>query len=104
VEYGEDRIREWSKRYGGHAAMVVLDGRTGREKLSIAIPAPADDSFAFADLTGRGRREDFVVKDRYWNMWGVASSGEVLWQAQIIANSRAPVITAQYNSAFSKGM
>jgi hypothetical protein len=79
VEYGEDRIRELAKRYGGNATMVVLDGRTGQEKVSFAIPAPADDSFAFADLTGRGRREDFVVKDRYWNMWGIARSGDVLW-------------------------
>jgi hypothetical protein len=58
----------------------VLDGRTGREKTSFPIPAPADDSFLFADLTGRGRREDFVVKDRYWTMWGIARTGEVLWR------------------------
>ena len=59
--------------------MLVLDGRTGREKGSFALPAPADDSFLLADLTGRGRREDVVVKDRYWNMWGVSHDGQVLW-------------------------
>lgn len=80
VEYGDDRIREWARKYGGHATLVVLDGRTGREKTTIALPAPADDSLAFADLTGRGRPEDFIVKDRYWNMWGVARTGEVLWK------------------------
>jgi len=59
--------------------MGVLDGRTGAQKTTLPIPAPADDCFLFADLTGRGRREDLVVKDRYWNMWGVSHEGSVLW-------------------------
>lgn len=71
--------RERAERYEGDATMVVLDGRTGREKKRFPIPAPADDCFLFADLTGRGRRQDFVVKDRYWNMWGVSFEGKVLW-------------------------
>ncbi len=73
-------IRERAPRYEGNATMVVLDGRTGREKAHFPLPAPADDSFLFADLTGRGRREDLVVKDRYWNLWGVSHEGKVLWQ------------------------
>jgi hypothetical protein len=72
-------IRERAPRYEGNATMLVLDGRTGKEKTHFALPAPADDSFLFADLTGRGRREDLVVKDRYWNMWGVAHDAKVLW-------------------------
>jgi hypothetical protein len=72
-------IRERAPRYEGNATMMVLDGRTGREKTHFALPAPADDSFLFADLTGRGRREDLVVKDRYWNLWGVAHDAKVLW-------------------------
>jgi len=60
--------------------MHVLDGRTGEEKDRFSLPAPADDCFLFADLTGRGRRADLVVKDRYWNMWGVSHEGEVLWK------------------------
>ena len=72
-------VRERADRYEGNATMLVLDGRTGQEKTSFALPAPADDCFLFADLTGRGRREDLVVKDRYWNMWGVSHQGEVLW-------------------------
>ncbi|MBM3277509.1 MAG: hypothetical protein FJY95_05440 [Candidatus Handelsmanbacteria bacterium] len=79
IEYGELRIRERAKRYEGDAWMVVLEAASGREKSRFPIPAPADDSFLFADLTGRGRRQDLVVKDRYWNMWGVAFAGEVLW-------------------------
>lgn len=80
--WGEEKYRERGKRYGGLATLVVLDGRTGREKTSFAIPAPADDCIVFADLVGRGRAEDFVVKDRYWNMWGVSRTGETLWHWQ----------------------
>lgn len=80
IVWGERGIREHAKRYEGDATMVVLDALTGREKRTFALPAPADDSFLFADLTGRGRREDLVVKDRYWNMWGVSHAGEVLWR------------------------
>lgn len=79
-EYGGEMICERAHRYEGTATMVVLDGRTGREKTSFPVPAPADDSFAFADLTGRGRREDLVVKDRYWTMWGISGSGNLLWR------------------------
>jgi hypothetical protein len=46
---------------------------------TFALPAPADDSFLFADLTGRGRRQDLVVKDRYWNLWGISFEGQTLW-------------------------
>jgi hypothetical protein len=72
-------VRERAFKYEGHATMIVLDGETGREKAALPLPAGADDCFLFADLTGRGRREDLVVKDRYWNAWGVAHDGKVLW-------------------------
>ena len=72
-------VRERAPRYEGDATMIVLDGRTGKEKTRFSLPAPADDSFLFADLTGRGRREDLVVKDRYWNVWGVSHDAKVLW-------------------------
>jgi hypothetical protein len=71
--------RERAARYEGKATMVVLDATTGQEKRQFAIPAPADDCFIFADLTGRGRRQDLVVKDRYWNVWGVSAEGQELW-------------------------
>lgn len=76
------RVRERASRYEGDATMVILDCRTGKEKGMLALPAPADDCFLFADLTGRGRREDLVVKDRYWNMWGVTHDGQTLWNWQ----------------------
>jgi len=73
-------FRGRAKRYAGTATMVVLDGLTGREKTSFPIPAPADDRILFADLTGRGRREDFVLKDTYGeNLYGLSRNGELLW-------------------------
>jgi hypothetical protein len=77
--YDGHSVRERAARYEGHATMAILDGATGREKGRFDLPAPADDCFLFADLTGRGRREDLVVKDRYWNLWGVGHDGKVLW-------------------------
>jgi len=79
VENPGSSIRERATRYEGHATMVVLDGMTGQEKKTFPLPAPADDCFLFADLTGHGRRQDLVVKDRYWNMWGVAHDATILW-------------------------
>ena len=70
---------ERALRYEGEAALLVLDAATAEPKSWLPLPAPADDSFLFADLTGRGRRADLVVKDRYWNMWGVSAEGDVLW-------------------------
>jgi hypothetical protein len=72
-------IRERADKYEGNATLVILEGNTAREKGTLALPAPADDCFLFADLTGRGRREDLVVKDRYWNIWGIAHDGAELW-------------------------
>lgn len=78
--YDGQSPRERATRYEGNASLCVLDGRTGKDKGgAISLPAPADDCLLFADLTGRGRREDLVVKDRYWNVWGVAHGGDVLW-------------------------
>ncbi|MDD5483037.1 MAG: hypothetical protein PHP98_05240 [Kiritimatiellae bacterium] len=74
--------RERAARYEGSATLLILDAATGQQKDTLPLPAPADDCFLFADLTGRGRREDLVVKDRYWNMWGVAHDGRVLWRYQ----------------------
>jgi hypothetical protein len=77
--YEEGWAIQRARRYEGEATMVILDGETGMEKDAFPIPAPADDCFLFADLTGQGRRRDLVVKDRYWNLWGLSHAGEVMW-------------------------
>jgi hypothetical protein len=60
-------------------AIVELDGRTGQEKRRIRIPDDATDCIAFADLAGRGRPTDVLVKDRYHNIYAYGYSGELLW-------------------------
>jgi hypothetical protein len=77
--YDGKSVRERASRYEGQATMIILDGSTGKEKGHFPLPAPGDDSFLFANLTGQGRPADLVVKDRYWNIWGVAHNGKVLW-------------------------
>lgn len=72
--------QEMAQRYEEDAIMHVLDGATGREKAAFPLPAPADDCFAFANLTGTERPRDLVVKDRYRTLWGIAHDGGVLWR------------------------
>ena len=74
------RYVERALKYGGNAVMHILDGNTGEEKHSLLLPAPADDCFLFANLTGKNGKNDLIVKDRYWNVWGIDHMGSVLWQ------------------------
>ncbi len=77
--YDGQSVRERATRYEGEATLVILEGTTGKEKGRMVLPAPADDCFLFANFVGGQRRADLLVKDRYWNMWGVAHDGRVLW-------------------------
>ncbi len=77
--YDGQSVRERASRYEGEATLIVLEGSTGSEKAQMPLPAPADDCFLLANLTGTTRRQDLVVKDRYWNMWGIAHDGRELW-------------------------
>jgi hypothetical protein len=60
-------------------AIVELNGRTGQERRRIRIPDDATDCIAFADLAGRGRPTDVLVKDRYHNIYAYGHSGKLLW-------------------------
>ncbi len=60
-------------------AIVELNGQTGQEKRRIPIPTEATDCLAFADLAGRGRPTDVLVKDRYHSIYAYDASGELLW-------------------------
>ena len=60
-------------------AIVELDGQTGQERRRIQIPEEATDCITFADLAGRGRPTDILVKDRYHNIYAYSHSGELLW-------------------------
>jgi hypothetical protein len=60
--------------------LLVLDGRNGRSKASLPLPAPhAHDCIIPADLGGRGYSGEWLLKDRYRNVWAVDGSGRLLW-------------------------
>ncbi len=74
--------------------LQVLDGATGKLRQSVPMPAaPADnkerpyeinngDSLAFFDLSGKGRRSDILIKDRYRSFWVFNNDLKLLWQGE----------------------
>jgi len=72
--------------------LQILEGRTGKlKRWAWMPPAPAKnqvrpyelnngDSLAFFNLTGKARRSDILVKDRYNNFWTFDSELKLLWQ------------------------
>lgn len=59
--------------------LVELDGASGRERRRFAIPPEATDCIVFADLAGRGRATEVLVKTRYSQIWAFDRSGRELW-------------------------
>jgi len=60
--------------------LLALDGRSGRVKAGLPLPAPhAHDCIIPADLSGRGFSGEWLLKDRYRNVWAMDGSGRVLW-------------------------
>ena len=59
--------------------LVELDGLTGKEKRSFAIPTNASDCLVFVNLTGGKRATDILVKTRYSQIWAYNQAGELLW-------------------------
>ena len=70
--------------------LTILDGKTGKQKRQVQL-AGGHDAILFADLTGSGRAQQMVVKDRYSNFWvyDAAQDFKLLW-------SKANVITGHY--------
>src|SRR6185503_3938847 len=65
----------------GHELMVA-DGRTGKTRALMTLPEPLvrkpwprslhrilGDCIFFCDLTGSGRPDSIIIKDRYWNAY-----------------------------------
>ena len=59
--------------------LVELDGATGQEKRRLPLPPEASDCLVFADLSGRGRATDVVVKTRYSQIWAFDRDWKLLW-------------------------
>lgn len=72
----------------GKTALTILDGRTGAVKRTIPLPqgtsasgpSGSNDCIVIANLRGTAWPQDFVVKTRYTQVWGInGQTGEVLW-------------------------
>ncbi len=59
--------------------LVVLAGKTGEMVRSFPIPRHASDCVVFADLSGKGRPTDILVKNRYQQIWAYTAEGKLLW-------------------------
>jgi hypothetical protein len=58
----------------------VLNGKTGEEEYSFAYPDPnAHDCIVIANLTGKEKAQDIILKDRYRQIWAMDRFGKVLW-------------------------
>lgn len=59
--------------------LVELDGATGKERRRLPIATNATDCLVFANLSGRQRATEVLVKDRYDQIWALDYSGKLLW-------------------------
>ncbi len=62
--------------------VVEIDGATGKEKQSFAIPPDASDCIVFANLTGAKRASQILVKTRYDKIWAYERTGRLLWSVE----------------------
>src|SRR3954447_12015931 len=74
--------------------LQVLDGRTGKVKRTMWMPAFPDnakvkpyelysgDSIVFANLTGKTGRRDMLLKDRYRHFWAISRALKPLWKGE----------------------
>lgn len=68
--------------------LIELDGKTGKEIRRFPIEKDATDCLVFADLSGKGRPTDVLVKTRYSQIWAYNDQGDLLWTVQNPGGSR----------------
>jgi len=60
---------------------LILDGNTGEIKKSYELPSEnAHDCILIANVSGKDRATDIILKDRYENMWVMDSNFKMLWK------------------------
>lgn len=62
--------------------LVELDGTTGKVRRTFPIPHESSDCVVFADLSGKGRKSDVLVKTRYSQIWAYNDAGQLLWTVE----------------------
>lgn len=61
----------------------IIDGTTGESKQVYDLPSPeAHDCIIIANLSGKDRPTDLLLKDRYHQIWALNSEFELLWTHQ----------------------
>ena len=72
--------------------LTILDGKTGKQKRQVQL-AGGHDCILFADLTGSGHAQQFVVKDRYSNFWvyDAAQDFKLLWSKTRALTGHYPI-------------
>ncbi|MGN1098613.1 MAG: hypothetical protein ACI4SS_06935, partial [Clostridia bacterium] len=61
--------------------ICIYDGKTGELKTDRTLPDPhAHDCIIIADLEGRGRPQNIILKNRYEKLWALNSDFEVMWE------------------------
>lgn len=82
--------------YCKHQQIIVADGATGLPKYSAPTPPSGPnekhtdfypdilgDAIYFADFRGLGAKHDFILKDRYNNIWAYTDKLEPLWHQRL---------------------
>lgn len=58
----------------------ILNGKDGKEKSSFSYPHQnAHDCIIIANLTGKAKAQDIILKDRYDQIWAMDRTGKQLW-------------------------
>ena len=75
-----------------NSLLTILDGKTGKQKKQVQL-AGGHDCLLFADLTGSGRAQQMVVKDRYSNFWvyDAAQDFKLLWSKTRALTGHYPI-------------
>jgi len=65
-------------------SLVLAEGATGREIRRVPLPEGlrVADCIVLANLTGRRRAEDIIIKDRYERIWAFTRDFQPLWRVE----------------------
>ncbi len=61
-------------------SLIIFDGKTGKIIKDYLLPHTATDCIIACNLTGGTKPMDFILKDRYLQIWGMDSTGRILWK------------------------
>lgn len=86
--------------YAYNFEIIILNGLTGEVKARMKTPLVSDgpfnrlnvDCIRIADLKGNGYQGDFIIKDRYHNVWAYDNSFKLLWHYKCRNTGHFPLV------------